>query len=430
MRRALALLCVAGCGGTPPAPRPRPEPEAPPTIPAPRALGSDPELVDAIAQVVEQLGEARKLKVKHPVVGRRITRSEAIAQLVEKIEHELPKGVLEAQGELLRGLGLIPEGYDFARGVYSLLEKNIAGFYDDDDRVMYVLDDLTLDAAAETLIHELQHALQDQHFELGKVLDYSPGDSDRVAAGQNLAEGDAMSAMFEVSLGSAFAVDVGQLRFAMIASVALTEGGETPRVLQSSLVVPYIDGFRFVQSLRERGDWAAVDEAFRRLPASTEQLLHLDKLDALEAPILVPAPPRPAEGWRAQDADVLGEQGLRIVLEQWADTVDDAAVGAAGWGGDRYLVTERDHPDGREHALAWHIRFDGEAEAAEAETLVAAALPPCTERATVGPLAWKRRGDALAIVGGPWLRSRNGQLTSRSTCLEAQGWLDKVLAAR
>jgi hypothetical protein len=427
------LACAAGCS---PAVQPhtQPEPDDAPPTPAPTATAEDPaaepELAEAIAAVVSQLGKARKLRVKHVVAGRRISRAAAIERLKAKIQRELPKGVLEAQGEMLRGLGLVPEGYDFVGGVYGLLEKNIAGFYDDDDRTMFVLDDLSLEAAEETLVHELEHAVQDQHFELGKMLDYRPGDSDRVAAGQNIAEGDAMAAMFEVTAGSAFNVDIGKLRFAMIASVALTEGGETPRVLQSSLVVPYIDGFRFVQGLRERGDWEAVDDAFRKLPFSTEQLLHLDKYDVREPPVAVPEPPQPAAGWSKQDADVLGEQGLRIVLEQWASDNDEAAQAAAGWGGDRYLVAQREGAQGREQAVAWHVRFDSDAEAREAAAVVTRELPACSERTTVGPIAWKARGDALAFVAGPWLRDRSGTLTSQSNCAEAQAWLDKVLAAR
>ena len=62
-----------------------------------------------------------------------------------------------------------------------------------------------------------------------------------------------MSAMFEVMLGNAFMMSPQALRFAMVASVAMAEGGvATPRVLQASLIAPYVDGFTFVQALRKR----------------------------------------------------------------------------------------------------------------------------------------------------------------------------------
>ena len=58
-------------------------------------------------------------------------------------------------------------------------------------------------------------------------------------------------------------------------------------MLQSSLTAPYVDGFALVQELRRRGGWPAVDKALKSLPATTEQLLHLDKLDAREAALAV-----------------------------------------------------------------------------------------------------------------------------------------------
>jgi len=382
----------------------------------------DPQLRQAIDDAMAQLSQVRGLAVKREVNGRRLDRDAVIELIMAKAQRELPEGVLEAQGTLLRGLGLIPTDYDFVGGIYALLRNNVAGFYEQHGETMYLLDDLPAAGDRETLVHELEHALQDQHFDLKAMLKYRAGDTDRVTAAHALCEGDATSVMFEVSTGSAFAVSERMLRMAMIASVAFVEGGaETPRILQKALVAPYLDGFRFVQALRRRGGWHAVDEAFRSLPQSTEQLLHLDKFDAREPALVLPEPPSPGAGWTKQDVDVLGEQGVRMVFEQWA-TNEVAADGAAGWGGDRYLVVH--HGDLR--AVAWHIRFDDQSEATQAAALIGAKHPTCTERSDLGPLAWVRKGDSIAVTAGPFHR----ELRSASDCAAATTWVDAILASR
>jgi hypothetical protein len=106
-------------------------------------------------------------------------------------------------------------------------------------------------------------------------------------------------------------------------------------VLQRSLTAPYADGLVLVQALRRRGGWPAVDAVWRALPDTTEQLLHLDELDAREPAKPVSAPPnaRLGSGFHPALDEVMGEQSLRILLEEWTRRAE-AASAAAGWGGD------------------------------------------------------------------------------------------------
>jgi hypothetical protein len=393
--------------------------------------GADPAYRVEIERMLAEVSRYRQLAAKRKVNGMRLTRAQVIARITAKAERDLPKGVLEAQGELLRAFELTPVGYDFVGGIYALIKGNVAGLYDPDDGAMILLDDLRQTIVAQTLAHELVHALQDQHYDLKQLLKYTAGQTDRVGAGHALAEGDATAAMLDMTQGVG-SITPAQLRLALVASVALSDTGhETPRVLQASLVAPYVDGFTFVQALRARGGWAEVDRAWRRLPASTEQLLHLDKYYADEKPLMVPEPPMPDSGFRSADADVLGEQGLRLSLEQW--TIRKKAIAAAaGWGGDRYLVADREGPAGtRDIAVAWHLRFDSEADSREAAAVFRKAFPKaCKERKDLGPLAWQRRGDAIAMVAGPYRRERDGTLRSVSRCAPARKWLDAVLQKR
>ncbi len=422
MKRAIAILAwsALSCGAPPSPPPPLPAPPpvtTTPPEPEPIADDTDPALRHQIDTTLSRLSQARKLEVKRVVKGKRLGRDAVIELIMAKTQRELPPGVLEAQGELLRAFELIPADYDFVGGIYTLLRNNIAGFYEQHGETMYLLDDLNQAGDEETLIHELQHALQDQHWNLKRMLEYRPGDTDRVTAAHALCEGDALMATFEVIGGNAGMISDSMLKVAMVASVAMAEGSaNTPRVLQAALVAPYIDGFRFVRNMRQTGGWKAVDAAFAKLPTTTEQLLHVDKYLSREPALPVREPPLPGSGWKKADADVLGEQGLRMVFEQWANN-DEAAEAAAGWGGDRYLVARR----GDESAVSWVIRFDDEGEAKQAEALIGVAFNlPCAERDRLGPIAWRRAGDTIALVSGP----------GRGKCAAAVEWLDAVLPTR
>lgn len=374
--------------------------------------------------MLERVAATRKLPIKKAVPGRTLERTRIIERIKAHVVRELPPDVLAGQGEALTALELLPADYDFVAGVFRLVEGQIAGFYEPEDGTMYLVDDLDEDEAFQTLAHELVHALQDQSFSLGPMLKFVAGDSDRLAAGHTLVEGDATSAMFDVTHGSAFDIDENTLRLAFTFGTALSPvGATTPHVLQASLTAPYIDGFSFVQALRKRGGWAAVDAAFKKLPASTEQLLHLDKLDAAEPPVTIAVPPVAAlgSGFRPVLDDVMGEQGLRIALAEWAPR-DVAARAAAGWGGDRYVVAKRDG-DKPQFATGWWVRMDTPADAREvADVLKHRFGTACRERKALGPMAWRSVGADILVVAGPYERD-GGVARSAGSCAGATAWL-------
>lgn len=387
-----------------------------------------------VAQMLEKVAQSRGLPIKRDVKSRSLGRDELLKRLKAKVAEEIPEGVLELQGESLAALGLIKADYDFVEGAFGLLQGSIAGYYEPDDGTMYLLDDLDEDMARETLAHELVHALQDQSFPLDPFIEYREGDGDRIAAAHGVIEGDATSAMLDVSLGSAFMVSETALRKMIALSMAMSPGSSNaPSVLTSSLSAAYIDGFSFVQARRKSGGWTAVDDAFRRMPATTEQLLHPDKYDAQEPAIAVAAPTVATlgAGFEALIDDTLGEQGLRITLEEWVPHVT-AVQAAGGWGGDRYVVARKGKL-GEPHdiAFAWHIRMDSRAERVELEPALRAGIGDrCKERADLGPITWSAKDASVVIVAGPYHRAGTASKGARSagTCEQAKRWAEAIHA--
>jgi hypothetical protein len=127
----------------------------------------------------------------------------------------------------------------------------------------------------------------------------------------------------------------------------------------------------FVQGLQAAGGWQAVNDAFGKPPASTEQVLHPDKYAAGEGPVAVDLPDdlaaKMGPGWSVGLEDTFGEFQLRVWLDQaGAASPVSSSVAAAGWGGDRVALL--DGPDGS-WAIALSTAWDTAADAREfAET--------------------------------------------------------------
>jgi hypothetical protein len=433
-----AALLLAACGPAAPIVAPAVTPPVAVTPPAESAkaalLPPTPAEIESrkkVRAMIARVSRARGLPALREVAIKILDRDQILARIKTHVDDDVPKASIIDEGEALAALELVPTEYDFLEGSYKLIQGRIAGFYEPEDQTMYLVDDLDDDEAAETLAHELDHALQDQTYPLAPMMKYAPSQADRLGAIHALVEGDAMSAMYDVVAGSAFNVSDKLFQSLATASTALSaEGSAAPYVLQASLIAPYSDGFSFVQGLRTQGGWPAVDGAWRALPDTTEQLLHLEKYAAREPaiPVAVPALGALGAGFRAALDDVMGEQSLRIAIEAWAGRAV-AVPAAAGWGGDRYVVARRDGGAQHEVALGWHLVFDTDKDADEMASVLEKRFgKACRERALLGPMTWARKGRDLAITAGPFERSAAGaKPKSTGTCTTTASWARAML---
>jgi hypothetical protein len=450
----VAASLLSGCGGS--TTEKRVSAPSPAVAPAPSASPS-PELPRPDAQTEAEIQEAlravvavRKLEALTAVKSHVIPREELAAQMKRDVLADLDPILVRGITENLYALGAVPADHDYLQTILVILGSQLAGYYDPRDKAMFLLDDLGADGAAATLWHELVHALQDQHYDLQPKLKWSPGRGDSMSAVQALAEGDATSAMLDVMLApqgqTALDLPAGMLGKSMGVIEALPELDGVPPILKRSLVAAYADGLAFVNALRERGGFAAVDAAWRDLPTSTEQILHPEKYEKREGPIAVLPPPPPEAGPKTMlFLDVLGEQGLRFVFEEWMPLVS-AASAASGWGGDQLAV----FAEGDRRAVGVHLVLDDETRAketfeaimrgvlagepedstgAKVEREQAAKLArlgrACRERPRRGPFAAVRVGRDLGVALGPF--RRDGATTkSDGDCAAGLRWATAI----
>lgn len=400
----------------------------------------------AVAKMLTKVSEMRGVAATRAVPGVKLAREQLAARVKQKALREYPAEALRREGMILQLMRFAPPGFDYMAEMMRLLEARLEGFYEPKNGTMYLASELKGLEAQATLAHELVHALQDMSWDLKSRSTYRPGKGDETLALACLAEGDATSLMMDYLLAPQTAVTVQDdvMRDLMEAGMATADLKTVPHVLKTSLVAPYVEGLAFVNALRRKSGWDGVNDAWRRPPTSTEQILHVDKWESSEAPLAVPAPTAGAlgAGWKRDDEDTLGELGLALDYEEWVDH-DTARAAASGWGGDRAAVFTK----GDEIALAVHARFDegkpkADALAERAWTRLAPGLQKklgapalsdkaaiCFERADTGPLLFARKERELVMIAGP---ARTGKVawSSSSTCATARKWADEILAQR
>jgi hypothetical protein len=293
-------------------------------------------------------------------------------QLKARIEatfaRDNPPAIVAANERLLKGLGLFPKDASLSALYVELLSSQVKGLYSPKDKQLFVVSKSDGLGPLErwTFSHEFTHALQDQNFDLQSLELNAMGEGDRGLARLSLVEGDATAVMTQWAQKNLTSDELIQVLRASLDPEALTILGKMPPILREPLSFPYDNGLRFVLGMQQRGGWTAVNAAFAKPPASSEQILHPEKYDAAEAPVAIDVPRdldiRMGDGWKVGLQDTMGELQLGIWLRLGLIRVPLATAAAAGWGGDR--VTLLDGPNGS-WAIAMMTAWDTAADAAE-----------------------------------------------------------------
>jgi hypothetical protein len=441
MKQSLVLLlCLAfasGCSSAAPASDPKDahDATAKPAIaapkPAPVVVGTRRGPSARETRVIEELmGSAervRGLHFKQPVPVLVEDRDRITAYVETQIEDE----ELDRARVVYAALGLLPAELDVRSLLLRLMGEQVVGYYDAEEKHLVVRDDVMRafargdDANAEegsdlseariVLVHELVHALQDQHLNLFQNI-HAERDTDADNAFHALVEGDATLAMIGYALEreeiplSRLTSNPAQIQsFSDVvrrSPLAGTELEQAPAIIRVPLLSAYVDGLAFCASLHGMGGFAAIDRAHSMPPISSEQVLHPLRFADPDLPQMLTLPELPelkAAGYEVIREDTLGELEIGVYFGQGAREAD-AKRAADGWDGDRLRV----YRSGTEPpAVVWLSVWDSERDAQEAE---AAASHVARQSASPAPDRWEvvRKAKKLLIVRDlpPQLRAR------------------------
>lgn len=271
---------------------------------------------------------------------------------------------MRALGRLAAAGGVLPEGLDLAALAGSFAAISAAATYSPLDKQVLLVDKT---ADRFLLAHEFTHALQDQHFDLMKLLIVRPYDLDRTEALFAVIEGDAMNVQRRLEEGDAYGrkslEEISRQERERFQLYRKEAGQLFPPLLIETFSFRYRDGARFVEEVRRKNGERGVNELYKRTPLSSEQILHPEKYFQNERPreINLAEGAFTQAGWRLVTSTPLGEIGTRGVL--MAGISESTATRAAsGWGGDRAFLFER---TGGGSLFIWKTVWDREADAEE-----------------------------------------------------------------
>jgi hypothetical protein len=248
----------------------------------------------------------------------------------------------------LSSLGLLEPGFDLGTFYTDLLSEQVAGYYDNETKEMYVVGNQFGGMERLTYSHEYVHALQDQNFDIQYGLQYDTEpckqDSERCAGVQALLEGDASLAQMDWFTQYGTAQDYADI-LDFYGSFQMPVYDSAPDYMKEDFMFPYDAGQKFVEYLHDQGGWAAVDAAYADVPVSTEQIMHPERYpDDKPVPVeLADFTSTLGDGWEEIDRGVMGEWYTYLILSKGVDTAfrldaGTASASAEGWGGDAYAA--------------------------------------------------------------------------------------------
>lgn len=345
----------------------------------------------ALVNTQKLTAKSRELEFKRPVQID-FTDWEGMSKAVAaSIQPQRPP---EQQANLARAyaaMGFVSPATDVTKEITNLLTSQLgAALYVGEDKILFNQDGNLLSVHDRTaLAVAFDHALQDQHFDLGKVPTPSLTDDDRYTAANALLLGDASiiklrHMMYDVAAPS------DDLRTSPTALSREDFAAVTP-FIREYFLFPYTAGQTFCEALHEQGKWKAINAAIQSPPATTAEILHPELYLAEEG-----FSAEPYE-WTAEQIkvngsapiwnNVAGELAISVYLNRGyykysmsqqgfydtdlppltkRDLKESAGSQAAsGWRGDRYLVFPNGDGAGASDHVFWRSQWASPNDAAE-----------------------------------------------------------------
>ena len=290
---------------------------------------------DAVQQQVDELiveaQQIRGLELLEPIDVVLLNDEEYGARFEEILEEDLAQDDVDAINALLRTLGIIDPDDDYRQLIEIFLTTGTGGFYDSDtgELVVRLVADELGPQARSVVIHEVVHALQDQHFQLLDDRQELEGDPAYVSLA--ITEGDAL--LREATYVQSLSLREQAQYVADLADIDLSPLDALPGYIINSLQSPYLDGFAFYNRIGIDN----IDAQFTDPPESSEQLLEPGKYERDEQPRTVTLPDLDLPGYELWFDAPAGQRDIEYILLDGVSP-DLASDAARGWGGDRNRV--------------------------------------------------------------------------------------------
>lgn len=317
----LPLLCLAAAAQTP----------APPQ--------------DPNAEMLRELSAITGLSVSKPVPMDRMSKAQMRSYFQERIKDEVKPEEIRVQELVMKKFGLAPADFSLEKTTIDLLTEQAAAFYDYKKKRMVMPEDSSGPTADIALVHELAHALADQHFNLEQYIKKSSANDDSALARAAVMEGQATWLMAEyMARKMGQSLKTNPMIMQMMSQASAASGGgfpvlnSVPLYMKESLIFPYMKGLEFQQEVVLKYGQDGFSKVFQTPPSSTQQILHPAKYFEGTKPAPVTMPQLSGGGWKKTAEGMLGEFDLMILFRQHNKESEPLAE---SWRGGRYQLWER-----------------------------------------------------------------------------------------
>ncbi len=335
-----------------------------------------------LREATAELARLTRIAPKRAVAVHQMTRDELKQYLERRTGAVSPKSIRDEE-LAMKWLGLAPPDFNLRQSSVDLMTEQAAAFYDYRKRKLVLLANPLGEFDSSVLVHELAHAIADQHFRIGRFMNESAATDDAALARMAVVEGQASWLMTEHQLrrdgrGSLFTDG------SLLPQWSSLDGGnrfafpvldKAPLYVRVTLLFPYWEGARFQQAVVERDGARAFRRVFEQPPRSSSEILHPELYLRQEPAASVSLPSR-VPRTRTLSEGTFGELDHLVVFAQ-AGIADRQRL-AQAWRAGAYRVSEtKDYCCLVDYTSLWATDADAEAAAA----------------------AWKRHSDSKALRG-------------------------------
>jgi hypothetical protein len=309
-----------------------------------------------VDEMVTSLSEITGWKVFKKVPAKMLGKDAFRIYVEKRMKETSTPEQLRAEELTLKMFGFIPQDFDLAKETVDLVSEQAAAFYDYNKKRLFIVDS-TAEGPEQriALVHELAHALADQHHPLGKYLRKGSPDDDASSARQAVMEGQAtwLTWAYVTKLNGGKA-EVPSTMIDQLTKTTSSDSNEfpvfskAPLYLRESLVFPYNEGLKFEDAVYHKLGRQGFDAVFERAPLSTQQILHPKTYFHNTKPVDVKLPSQETlfgkqkRQFRALAEGSLGELDFSLLLRQYISEKEGIAA-ASHWRGGAFKLYENKH---------------------------------------------------------------------------------------
>ncbi len=285
-----------------------------------------------------------------PVKVDMLTRTEFGDFFEKNMDIEYPDEALIKRGKCFAEIGLIPRGYDLEHGFLMLIKEQAGAIYDPYSKRIIGMSDIGHSkrrAVNDKMIiyHEIAHALQDRVIDIEEHSKRGLENIDYEYALRVVLEGMASAIMIAHTRNLTFdnlpdLQSFWRSNFSKASGEALSS---SPEYVKEYLLSPYAEGGAFLQSWQRANPQKTMADLFKKIPSSSEQVLHFEKYTERDEPTeidlsrvrrILP------KDWKLFYANTLGEFDLLKLFMFNPKTETNAVKIADGWDGCRFEAYE------------------------------------------------------------------------------------------